>query len=1212
MSLPSISSSHRFAVNYSPTAPVFEPPAQPSTTTGDRRLLQLYTGAIRRAVQTHTGNETLSSIPGDSAFGAWWSFLFHATESPKFVNWARSKNIDTTKPIQIDHYADSLTVTINGERRVLEGAKQGLDWREVISPMMAAAKALGLYGSALPTDPTVARLIDVARFHGESLMPDRKEETLARAAQLERNQSFDVPGPTSYVNVEAQSPELLEQLKRELGDSINEHHVLEKLRAYIPSKQQSVDEYLATTLVTLDHYSTYVSDGNLPFASLENVITANKWYSPKSPDELKNLIAALAAPKLPLPRDGNFSGTLGWPIPMPIEDQAQLFRIVADNKPPLPVLNDASRLGTTDVLGALLKNVPRGIVNQGDFTAIMDYILDSRDSLLLGEALKLRMGEAAANATPREILLTAIAITLDAKSLEDPKEHHVAGFDLAAPEHYGQPLSVIKQRLIAHLKDAELSTPEAAPVAAMLLLSRVAPELLVPGRASVTYGSNVWFNLKAAVARIEATNPGASARMNFDQISAAGGIDPITDQERDTQKKTALSATIEWSRARGVLPLQGPYTNEQLEAAQQSIASQEQAMMDSVDAIAALPPTQREVALAELRAEFGPIDFEKKSVHKKKMVLNDERKLVTIAQGSYSMLDLYLSDKQGDFVWSSSDPAITVDMIKKLGSLPDPIEKHDAAFAAYARNLSKGWSSVTKNLIAKLPLEDRKNIEWGDLTVYQRGVSSRSDTLTPKGLITGVEQRSSTEQALIVKTVRNGSVTYYDFDPLNSAVRRRDDLKDSFKEGLQGPEVKTSLGISHTFTAPAIWRINPSAGDADKEKGVADRNEVPKSFSSDRSEYLGKVLSDRVIRGYSLASVKDFTQVVTTFDEEKISQQITRDIILGVIPGASAAYNLVAGNYKDAAADVIFDVVMLFTTAGLGKGLGAVKGGNVARRPLGKSLLENFRRPETPSVTTPRASGSQSIPPSAHFNQQELQAASRRADVVEGTVRGSDGVAAYTTLAKYDDAGKLVAFNPGTRRLFGRPLKNVQPAKITEKAMQANMTKNYKKNGSDKGVCYNTALRAGQGEKALSPRIYDQILDAGNHNGVRVKYEGYPVKWNEAMGISPDKIHKTVDLDSIKESGFINFHKRSTGDAGHTVYVQVSSDGKKVLYSSNSSTFDRAALSQSAEIKVVGESLVIKQDPGTASRIQGWMDKEGYDFSYSPSSEINARVSSWS
>ncbi|WP_455825237.1 hypothetical protein [Pseudomonas graminis] len=1227
MSLTSALSSHRFSSLLESQAshdvlPASEPSAGLVGAGGEAGLLQLYTQAIRQATLTDTGKETLAAIPADSAFGAWWQHLFNASHSPLFLEWAKSKNIDTSKPITIEPSADQLTVTINGERITLSGSEQGPGWHEATGAMMAAAKALALSNEDLPTDPKVAPLILVARFHGEVLLPYRKEETLARATQLEHNQAFDVLGPKTYVNVEAQSPEVLEQLKAELGDNLDKFVLLQILREYDQTGNTPLATYLNAKRIsthpgssfdqTAERHSSW--QGQTADASAQDLLSAGGWNTPGTLDELNNLISALAAPEPLTPADGNYGGALAWPIPMSKEDQLDLFRIIADNQPPLPLLNDDARLGNTSLLDQLIKKAPRGLVNQGDAMAIMQWVLASPDAVRLAQALKQRMGEGAANATPREILLTALGVTLDVKRLIEPKEQHVAGFDLAAPEHFGQPLSAIKNKLVEHLVGHLITGAQAAPVAAMLLLNRAAPELLVADiPASVTYGSNAWFNFKVAVGRIEATNPGASAGMSFNQIVAAGAIDPVTDQELNTQKQVAVSATLEWGKAAGVLPLQGPYTTRQLAEAEQSMVHQQQAMLDAVDAVAATPLTQREVALAELRNQFGLLDFEAKTFHKRKNVLDGDRTITTVADGSYSMLDIYLSRKHGDFVWLSTNPSMSADMVNKLSSMPNPVEKHAAAFEDYTRKLSAGWSNVTKSLIANLALEDRKNLEWGQLTVYQRGVSERSEVQTSKGLATLPGRFTADDRAMIVKTERNGSTTYYALDPLNSSVRRRDDLKDSFKEGLQAPETEKKSGLLTTFTAPEIRRVRPSDSDAGKERGVENGSAVPKSFSSDRSEYLGKLLSDNVIKGYGLGQLKEFSSYVTTFAEEEVGQKVLRDLILGVIPGASAVYNLVNGNYKDAAADVIFDLVMFATTAGLGKSLSAAKGARTAPRPIGNALLKGLKNNKvSPPTAIPKTVLTKPLPPSAHFNQHQTHAAYQRSDVVQCSVRGSDEVASYTTPAKYDGAGHLVAFNPRTRRLFGRPLKNVQPAKLTEKAMQANMAKRYKTMGSDKGVCYNTALRAGQGEKALSPRVYDQILNAGNHNGARAKPQGYPAKWNEAMGITPDKIHHTIDLDSIKESGFINFYNRRSGNAGHTVYVQVTSDGQKVFYTSNSHSFHAAAEPPlSAAPRVVDESVVIKQDAGSASRIQGWMDKEGYDFSYSPSSEVNARVSSW-
>lgn len=919
-----------------------------------------------------------------------------------------------------------------------------------MAPIKAAAKAFTHSTLDLPTDPGQAPLILVARFHGEFLLPYRKEETLARATQLEHNQAFDVLGADTYVEVEAQSPDALAQQKGALGDSIDKFTVLQALQKYDRSWSPTLSRWLATTQIPLHPGSSYGQDTQRAKASLEDLLNAGGWHMPKDLDELDNLIRALAAPALPVPVYGDFGGALAWPEPMSQEDQGRLFGIVADNQPPLPGLDSDAVLGSTDVLGALMKRIPES--TKRDPVATLQAIFYSNGAENLGQELKKRMGDVAEQSSPLEMLMTALWATLDAKGLDDPKAGYVAGFDLAAQEHNRQPLSVIKQRLIEHLKKFHITTAEAAPVAAVFLLRRAAPELLVSGvPPSITYGTLAWLTFKNAVDRIEATSPGATASMSFTQIVAFDSIAPVTDQEQDIQEQSSQQGIMAWGAINGILPPEGPYTEAQLAQARRAASLQQQQMMDAVSGLTASVPTQRSIALAELKARFGEgFPFEEKSIRSHRTTTDSYKltpSITTDPVGSYSLLDLYLSKNAGQSVgWHSSNPRITEAVIREVSALTDPIVKHEAAFDLYKGNLSQAWSAVTRSLIANLPLEDRKNIEWGQLTVYQSGISERVNVIVKNGSHWGDRNFSPKvdDRSLIIKTERNGSTTYYEFDPQHNAIRRRDDWKDSFKEGLQGSEVRTTRYLSEYFTAPEIRRLSPSDDDVSRQLGRNDGVGQPNSFSSNRSVYLGQMLSDNIIKSYRWDDIKASTREITTFDEEKAQGEFMRNLILAPIPGGTALWNLAQGNYQGALADVIFDLVMYATTAGFGNVGGAAKGISKASKPLGQSLLRSVGQGARSG-----ASRGTSIINSAYqrirsrvkgdftqsgvrMNQQQARLVDARTDLFEGTAKATESGAYFQTIARYD-AGKRgwYAYNPTTNTSYGKPLAEFKPVTST-------------------------------------------------------------------------------------------------------------------------------------------------------------------------------------
>lgn len=1064
-----VSSNQRFAIPTPVTSlaasgePISLPETAPAAA-GERRLLQLYISGIRQAVEKKSSAGMLHDIPQETAFGGWWQALYNASHSPMFLAWAKALNIDTTQPITVD--GETLTVVINGESTRLQLKDQAPQWQAALAPVMAAMKAFYPSAVDLPTSPTSAPLIIVARFHGEVLLPHYSAQTLERATQLEHNQAFDTlkPGET-YVRLEYQSPQLLQQQKNDLGDSINQFNLLKHLQHY---RGEDVN-YLLNGFMPIHPDSTYGQSSDQPEATLADVLAAGGWQVPQNPQQMYNLIRALAAPALPAPPYGNYGGALAWPQPLSIEDQAELFRIIAENKPPLPGLDPDSALGTTDVLGALVKNVPRSVLNTGDPHAVMQWILNSSVGRQLGAQLKARLGEVAANMSPEEVLLTALGVTLDAASLSDPKEpaeQYVAGFDLAAPQFYRQPVSVIKQQLIKHLVDTNKTTPEAAPIAAMLLLSRKAPELQVKGVPPyVTFNSFASLSLKSAVARIEATSPGASAQMTFTEVVEFDAIDPVREEDQLIQDQTQLPAIIQWGRGHGLLGPQGPYTEQQISATRQAISDQQNELVEAIEVLATPAPTQRSVALARLKQEFGEgIDYEEKTIRSSSVASGAHTLSPALSvepKGSYSLLDFYLAKKNRSYGWVSTNPRIDADVFKRLRELPDPGQEHKAAFDEYRARLSKAWSTVTRTMIANLAPQDRKNIESGTLTIYRPGVSRR------------IVERERTKEwkyyppepleergKLIIKTEHEGKATYYQFDPRHNRLQRHDDWQETFKEGLQEPYTVVGEAFDEkTEDAREITRVVPESDEeARQQQARPDSKSTSNAFSSSRSQYLGKKLADEIIEGYHLDDVRESTLAVTTFDEEKAQAHADFQRIIGFFPGVSMIRNLVNGDYVAAAGDIIFDVVMTATTAGIGRaGGGALKGVakdtvqaaakssiTPVRKMFGQSLLMGFAdgaktgakagsKLLTDAVRRVRTGFSGKTTQSGvRLTPQQANVVSQRSDLFEGTAKAAGAGGYYPTIAKFDSgSGRWFAYNPATNKSFGRPLADFKPTTTT-------------------------------------------------------------------------------------------------------------------------------------------------------------------------------------
>lgn len=128
---------------------------------------------------------------------------------------------------------------------------------------------------------------------------------------------------------------------------------------------------------------------------------------------------------------------------------------------------------------------------------------------------------------------------------------------------------------------------------------------------------------------------------------------------------------------------------------------------------------------------------------------------------------------------------------------------------------------------------------------------------------------------------------------------------------------------------------------------------------------------------------------------------------------------------------------------------------------------------------------------------------------------------------------------------------------VTFKQMQKNA--NFQK----MHICYIAALCLAKAEGSLETPQIDYLLSKMKRGA-----NNYSEEFKEIMNIPPTERLKTrlvsrnavelheFGLDSIRESGFINFQK--IGDDNsifHTVYVQVTTGGKKIIYNANNLEF---------------------------------------------------------
>ena len=135
-------------------------------------------------------------------------------------------------------------------------------------------------------------------------------------------------------------------------------------------------------------------------ASLEAFIKDRDFTVPLTVADLKELAETVAEDAISHPL-GNFAGALSWPVPLSVDDQREVFNVVACNS-------------------AGLEGLP------------LEKLLDSPQAQALGAAIQRKVKGIATSSSVNDYVLTAIHLGLDPDTIEQPIRNHVAGFDLAS------------------------------------------------------------------------------------------------------------------------------------------------------------------------------------------------------------------------------------------------------------------------------------------------------------------------------------------------------------------------------------------------------------------------------------------------------------------------------------------------------------------------------------------------------------------------------------------------------------------------------------------------------------------------------------------------------------------------------------------------------------------------------------------------------------
>jgi hypothetical protein len=557
----------------------------------------------------------------------------------------------------------------------------------------------------------------------------------------------------------------------------------------------------------------------------DDKISVEQWMSfegfnfPQNINEARNFIAYLQFdfPESPALGDYHELFTTAEGSPFHLSDEArQTIQEVS-----LQVTEGNSSL--LQKLGYLNFNLLPTSTKRENADRFLERFLKSRVAKSLGRAIHERLrwhldlnDDAVGELQLQQMTTVALLLDLDAQ----PAQHLISLYDPYQPQNALLTPAQVREEVELHLVAQGLAEESVAPLAAHLLLSRTAPELLIQDvPAGLTLDKPGWVAVAQAVALIEITEPGASRLMNFDQIKAFSELSPVTPEQALLHELTAIAPVINWAVMNNIITysFEKKYDAAAVQKASGFFNRYLEALSSCETGLSRVPPNRGKIALGELRRvmpmgsyledksfRFGFIDslperswLELNKFIRLEGVFTDVYDALHSKYGSgelaishllrmrLSLLDLYLSD---DLVESGRltdklkpGPAFVApaEAYSRLAELRPAGKLFDEAFDEYYQGVQKSLASIVKMAIANLPENDRYALTNGNLTLYT--VRKEVNLLNPSSETQVDRDAGKGRYGIIICSENSGTTRCYEFFTLRGLLVERPELADMLR-----------------------------------------------------------------------------------------------------------------------------------------------------------------------------------------------------------------------------------------------------------------------------------------------------------------------------------------------------------------------------------------------------------------------------------------------
>lgn len=730
------------------------------------------------------------------------------------------------------------------------------------------------------------------------------------------------------------------------GNSLPVRVVDKKIQVFIqPSQWYDLTDLVkdqATLTAPFKALLAMVKDtGNALYAPLDfdfqQILSFSGFGTPKTAGEVRNIIRWLQTALPQATPLGDYGAELladpQSPVRLTAADRAKIINVAQQFS------DDAGSI--IDALGAdlLINTSVEYRRNNADELLSKMFEKDQSDSwghLLLQALNWYGAGSMAYPDHYQKLLLAAIKLEVDPDAPGKPGT--IAGYDIYQPKNLGRDLTVVRSEIEQHLIDHKGVSAQAAPLIAHLFLADLAPEFLAQDLSEgIQVGTATWMTLSLGIAIAEVLDPGCSRIMTTEQLMTFALLEPTTPEQKELFMNLAADISIIWAVMNGVIQWRADssYSLEDYKTAAQKFATQRGDLSKALEGFKRELHTRRELAAKELRTVFPTtLKRSKESPEGKRPPTEPQLPMEEIIIGprqidmfntqykgdTKSIVDAYM-DGESSTPWEMCDvqmPDQNFDSGWKR--LPDLNTIFTASVDSFFDARKQSFVTATKALIATLPLEDRRSLEFGEVKFFtlreETGKPKEEETLSDRAAFRG---RQGTLLRCESQDSEKKKVSYFEVFPGRMSIIKRTDLPDELPlNGVKKIEkikiittVKTAVqrGTELPFDFAAYAKGSEPVADAKSPKLIIEElgeslpakaaaapASVPNSYFSKRTSDI----VDRIINGNLLQGERDFlfekAKGTTTEEENRAYQEKVNNFLLQLIPFVGCTEDLRSGD----------------------------------------------------------------------------------------------------------------------------------------------------------------------------------------------------------------------------------------------------------------------------------------------------------------------------